>query len=233
MTLPKMRLGNRKQIAQILADEATFGTTLLALVVDQYGTEIISGPDAFHPMTLRLELESDFGVEIPVINGDKLSAAIDILMSDSFFQRAPVFIQYCNVLSNSHPDFGSFDPADVEEVAWGITEGMLIADPEEDDPFSDEVRGYIGKVVHDEGIKTPPDVLRIGDWNPDYSAMPSNDPAMFSAEFQVQSDESRELSNWLKKRLHHLITQLGALPLENGDTDKLLKRVAKSFETAE
>ena len=226
------RLGNRAKLATIIKDEATFATSLLAIVVDQYGTEVLSGGDALHPTTLRLELEGEFGVELPVINGDKLSAAIDILMADSFFQRVPTFVQYCNVLSDNHPDFGSFDPADVTEVAWGITEAMLIADPEEDDPFSEEVRGYVGKVVHDEGIKTPPDVLRIGNWNPDYSAMPTDDPTMFAAHFQSQADESQEITTWLQKRLMQLITQLSALPLEHGDMQKLQERVAQGLRSS-
>lgn len=220
--------GGQQHLAKLLADEEAFATTLLIVVIDRYGFDAINGPEQWHPKTLRMELEQDFNIELPVINGDKLNAAIDILTSDSFFRRMPVFVQYCNVLSGSHPDFGSFDPASVLEIGWGITEGMLIADPEEEEPFSEEIRGYIGKVVHDEGIKTPPDVLRIGEWNPDYSDMPLSDPAMFGAEFQAQSDESKEIKQWLGARLFALLKQLSELPLINGDASKLKKYIEEA-----
>lgn len=216
-------LTGRNLSRALLANEEVFATTLLALFLDQYGTEALE----WHPATMRMELEQDMATSMPVINGDKLSAAVDILTTDSFFRRVSVFINHCNVLNNSHPAFGGFDPADAEECAWGITEAMLLAHPEEDDPFSEEIRYYIGKVLHDEGIKTPPDVLQIGlhDEGADFSDMSIDEPAMFQAEFKVQQDESEALKTWLRNRLRAMIAELQTLELENGDTKNLLKNL--------
>lgn len=206
-----------------VADENSFATTLVTILIDQLGVEALE----WHPMSRRMELEDIFGVRMPVINGDKINAAADILLSDSFFKRVPVFVQYCNVLSNSHFSFGIFDPADAEECAWGITEGLLLASPEEEEPFSEEIRYYIGKVLDDEGIKTPPDVLQIGlsDKGADFSELDVDDPAVFQAEFKFQQDESDALKSWLRDRLRALVTELENLELENGSTTGLLSKL--------
>lgn len=229
--MPSEILGRGRQasLARVLAAENAFASSLLAIVVDQYGIEAISGPEAWHPETLRRELEQDFGVELPTINGDKLFAAIDILTSDRFFKQVTTFVTCCNVLSGSHPDFWSFDKAEVDEVAWGLTEGLLIAAPDEDEPFSDEVRYYVGKITRDEGIKTPPDVLKIGLWDEDFSGYPE-DPAGFSDAFKLQADESAEISQWLRQRLFALVDELQSLVLQHGDTSGLVERLARGLQ---
>lgn len=216
-------LNPAKALKVVLLNEGVFATTLLTMVLDRYGTDALD----WHPQTLRMELEEDIHVRMPPINGSKLNAAIDILTSDGFFKQVPKFVTYCNVLTGSHPSFESFDMADAIECAWGITEAMLIYPPDEDEPFSEEIRYYVGKVLHDEGIKTPPDVLKLGLWDDsaDYSDMSVDDPAMFAMEFQIQSDESKEIATILRDRLMSLFLELGSLPLENGNTEDLLKRI--------
>lgn len=225
-------LNPAKEVKVLLLNEGVFATTLLTLLLDRYGEDALS----WHPTTRRMELEQDFHAEMPTLNGDKLNAAVDILTSDGFFKQVPKFVQYCNVLTGSHPSFGEFDPADAIECAWGITEAMLIYPPDEDEPFSEEIRHYVGKVLHDEGIKTPPDVLKLGIWDKggaDFSDMSIQDPEMFAAEFQVQSDESKEIADILRSRLLALFKELQSLPLENGNTEELLRRIQQDSRTYE
>lgn len=207
----------------MLANEATFATSLLIILIDEYSTEAFQ----WHPTTRRLEIEETFGIAFPVINGDKLNAIIDIFTTDSFFRRVPVFVQYCNVLSGTHPGFAEFDPADAEECAWGLTEALLLTQPDEDDPFSEEVRYYIGKVLFDEGIKTPPDVLAIGLWDEgaDFGDMSTDEPAMFQAEFKAQEDESKEIEEWLRGRLGAMLKEIESIPLQNGSAKNLLSKL--------
>ncbi len=213
------------QLAKMtLLNEGTHATTLVAILLDRYGEQALG----WHPTTRRMELEQDFHIEFPTILSDKLNAGVDILTSDAFFKQPPKFIQYCNVLSGSHPGFGEFDPASAMECAWGITEAMLIYPPDEDEPFTDEIRYYIGKVLHDEGIKTPPDVLRLGQWEePDFAGMSIDDPEMFQMEFEVQSDESKEISQLLRLGLQTVFRELQTYPFQNGNSRDLLQRVQK------
>lgn len=215
-------ISNSKHVLQeVLSNEDTFATTLLVLLIDRFGLETLE----WHPETIHMELSDEFHIEIPVLNTDKLNAAIDIATSNSFYKQMHKFIQYCNVLSGSHFHFGVFDPADAMECAWGITEAMLIYPPEEDEPFSEEIRYYIGKVLHDEGIKTPPDVLRIGLWDAEYSDMSTTDPEMFQMEFEVQADEAKEITEILRSRLRRLLEEIEQLPLDNGDVHDLRKKL--------
>ena len=226
MTLSTLKQPNKKAKI-LLSSEATYATTLLVLALDRLGPEMLH----WHQMTRRLELEEEIGAEMPPINGDKLSAAVDILTSDAFFQRVPVFIQYCNILSGSRFVVGTFDPADADECAWGITEALLISPPEEDEPFSEEILWYIGKVLDEEGIKTPPDVLRIARRaSPaDFSEMSTQEPSMFQAEFKFQEDEAKEIEQMVRTKLIELLHELEQLPLKNGDTSNLTSRIAKGL----
>jgi hypothetical protein len=131
------------------------------------------------------------------------------------------------VLSGSHPAFAEFDPADAEECAWGITEALLLTQPDEDEPFSEEVRYYIGKVLFDEGIKTPPDVLAIGLWDEgaEFGDMSVDDPTMFQAEFKTQEDESKEIEQWLRNRLSAMLREIESIPLEGDGNKNLLSKL--------
>jgi hypothetical protein len=238
--------GTSARISMILASEATYATTLLAIAMDSLVDPEATDDDdderttlkkmlEWHPTTRRMELEQMFGVEIPAINGDKLNAAIDILTADSFFQRPSAFIQWCNVLSGTPLAVGMFDKADADECAWGIVEGLLIAQPEEDEPFAEEILWYIGHVLDEEGIKTPPDVLRIAkrEHKADFSGMSVSDPNMFQAEFKMQSDESHEIERVIKAKLIELLYELEQTPLKQGKTKDLRKRIGKGIQNVD
>ncbi len=138
----------------------SFATTLLALFIDTYGTE---GLD-WDPMTIQSEIEQDFGVKVERSVFDRLMAGIAILTTDSFYKSLPDFIALCNVLAGDSYDPAVFDPADSAEIAWGMSEGMLISPPEDDEenPFSEDIVNYIAQTLKSEGLLTPPDVLKVG-----------------------------------------------------------------------
>ena len=217
---------NRQQKhRELLADSDTFTTILLTIIVDHYGTEAFG----WAPETLMMELEDDLNVKIPKVNMDKIVVGIDLVTSDDFYTRPSRFVQICNVLAGSELT-NEFDPADTMECAWGMTEAMILAPPEGEDPFHEEIRYYIGSVLDNEGIREAPDLLRLGirgtvSGEADYSDMNLEDPTMFSAEYAVHSDRVQEIKEMLEHDLKRMFQQLGDLPLENGDTKDLLKRV--------
>ena len=211
-------------LRRTLTDQESYATTLMTLVLDQYGTEGLT----WAAETIRRELEEDFNVKVPSNNIDKVMAAISIVTSDDFYSRLPYFINICNVLSDDEFDPSVFDPADAAEIAWGITESLLLYPPDEAEPFSEEIRFYIGHVLSEEGIISPPDVLQIALRDlplDDPGNVSADDPEMYEAFFSLQQDKSDELNNMLKRQLGELMEQLESLSLVDGDTKDLLKRM--------
>ena len=223
---------NRKQVFKtLLSSPDTFATTLVTMFMDTYGREALQ----WDPETISLEINDDFQLKLPVENFDKLMIAIHLLTTDEFYQLLPEFISTCNILSGDTYDPRAWDPADSEEIAWGITEGMLLAPPEEEaEPFTKEIRAYIGEIIDAEGIINPPDVLRIalrggGDTLRDVPGEFSDDPVMFESIYKFEQGKTDEIVKVLKENVQQLVNQLGSLPLENGDAKAALDRIIKSI----
>jgi len=209
----------------------TFATVLLTLFLDRFGVEALE----WDPSTIALEIEEEFDVDLPRLNFDKLMVAIQILTTDRFHKSLPDFIEFCNVLCGDIYDPHTFDPADAEEVAWGITESMLIAPPDDEDnePFTDEIRAYIGMVLDQEGIMNAPDVLRIALRKAHVSQSVedfSDDPEMFSAIYDVEAAKTAEINQTIVTKTQILAAQLTALQLKNGNTQAVAKMLHDSVQ---
>jgi hypothetical protein len=195
---------------------------LLTMFIDRFGLEALS----WDPTTISMEIEDEFDVDLPQLALDKLMVSIQILTTDRFYKSLPDFISFCNVLSGDpyRPDM--WDPADAEEVAWGVTEALLIYPPEDDDPepFTDEIRAYIGAVLDSEGLVNPPDILRIalrqarvspaiGDF--------SDDPMMFNAVYDLEEGKRQDIEQSIRFQTKLLVAQLRALNLKNGSAEQV------------
>lgn len=211
----------------------TFASVLLTVFLDAFGTEALE----WDPGTIAMEIEDEFNVDLPQTSFDKLMAAIQILTTDRFYKSLPDFITFCNVLDGDEYRPDTFDPADAEEVAWGITEALLISPPDDNDPdpFSDEIRAYIGAVLDREGIINPPDILRIAlrvaRVSPSIQDF-SDDPAMFNAVYDLETGKTEDINRTIVLRTQLLAAQLGVLNLQNGNAkqvaETLLASVGKS-----
>ena len=220
----------QNRLAEVWTGDASFATTLLVMFIDAYGTEALE----WHPSTIRAEINDDFRIKLPQVNFDRLMAAIALLKNNTFYTSVPSFIQLCNILDGDTYDPRAWDPADSMEMAWGITEAMLISPPEEgdDEPFSPEIRGYIGAVLNEEGITNPPDVLQIALREPGGQNVPgefSDDPDMFAAISQMETDKTEAIQNGVRTRLQLLSRQLDSLPLREGDTKDVVQRMLRSL----
>lgn len=184
---------------------------------------------------IRLNIESDTGAKVSDESLARLAMAITIATSNVFFVSLPDFVDICNVLSGDILDPTVFDPADAEEIAWGITEALIISPPDEDDenPFSPEIIGYIQEVVKSEGMMNPPDILRLGIVDKslfdNVSNTWSDDPTMFSAITQFEQDRTEDINTTLRERLMELVSQLESLNIEHfsaSTTKKLLSALS-------
>lgn len=202
----------------------TFGSVLLTLFLDRFGTEALE----WDPATVAMEIEEEFDVDLPQLTLDRLMVAIQILTTDRFFKNLPDFITFCNVLDGDIYNPDTFDPADAEEVAWGITEALLISPPDDEDPepFTDEIRAYIGATLDREGIINAPDILRIAlraaRVSPNMEEF-SDDPMMFNAIYDVEAGKTEDINESIRLKTRLLVAQLSALQLTNGNTDTVIK----------
>jgi hypothetical protein len=208
----------------------TFGIVLLTVFLDRFGTEALD----WDPATVTLEIEEEFDVDLPQAVFDKLMVAINILTTDSFYRSLPDFVVFCNVLSGDTYRPDTFDPADSAEIAWGLTEGLLISPPEPDngEPFSDEIRGYIGAVLDQEGVINAPDVLQIALRKAnvaDSANQFSDDPEMFNAIYDVEAGKTDEINKIIQQKAIMLVEQLHAIKLVNGTTEHVTKALSESL----
>jgi len=188
--------------------------------------------------TLQHEVSQEFNVEPLVNNIHKVMACVELLTSDAFYRNTRSFINICNVLAGDQFDPSTFDPATCSEMAWGLTEAGLLRDfPEEygEEPFSDEIRAYIGYMLDYEGIHHVPDVLQIGTRvsTGDPLNIWADDPELYSAAFGVQTERSEAIKQLLIDNLVLLLQQLRDLPLRHGSTEDLTTKILQNLQQKE
>lgn len=232
--MPVATSQGKRRYKDVWEGNATFATSLLLLTVDVYGTEAFE----WDFKTLKMEIEEDFNVNVPQANFDRLMVAINLLKTDDFFKSLPDFIAWCNVLDGDRYDPRIFDPADAEEIAWGITEALIIEPPDEDEPFTDEIRSYMGAVLDQEGIINPPDILRLAlRDNPDLFATVkgefSDDPELFGAIYEFEDSKTAAINQYVKEKLAMLSVQIDQLPLRNGDAAGVVQQVIQQLGRVE
>ncbi len=219
-----------QHLRNLLHTEDAFATTMVALLIDDFGTEALT----WTPKTIIMELETIHGVVPKQGNIDRLMAAVYLLTSNSFYISLPDFNDICNILSGDLATPGMFQPADAAACAWGITEAMLLAPPDdEDEAFTEEIAAYVGEALSREGIINPPDVLRIAHYDKELQskihAEYSDDPIMFSAIYKSEQSKTDEINDYIKKRLQALVLQLDELPLKNGSTKQVVQLMLNSL----
>ena len=230
--MPTTQDKQRKTAA--FTEPGSFATTMVMLLVDTYGTECFE----WAPDTLKMEIEDDFQLKIPPANFDRLLTGINLILSDDFYKSLPDFINYCNILSGDTYDPRTWDPADAAECAWGITEGLLLSPPDDDDenPFDVEIVSYIGEVLNQEGIITPPDVLKIAARSQDPASFVagnfSDDPTMFNVVYDLETSKTDEINQAVRGSLQALATQLELVPLRSGSAQDAVMQMMQSLGRA-
>lgn len=201
-------------IAQALRDPATYTTALLAILLEQYGTESLT----WTPQTLRQEFWDDFGVDLPDQNRDQLIVGINLLTSDDFYQRLPYFVQACNVLAGSELS-DTFDKADAQECAWGVTEAALLVPPDNArEPFAPAIQQYLRHVLEEAGLRRlPPAFAEL--LGPGAQPRPAHvdDPDASRDQHQIEAERTAELHQLLQHNLSKLLEQLAHLSPEFKD----------------
>jgi len=201
----------------VLENKESFGTALMAVLIDQYSTDFFD----WDPKALYMQIMDDFHVDTPDINKDKIGAMLVSLTTNQFFQNSDMFASICKALSSSGVDFGVFSPATPEEMSWGVTEVLLNNPPDPErgnDSFSDEVAAFVGMMLTQQGVLNPPNTLQFAIYptnNPveDIELMFADDPVMFEAAMKNQLIAKQEVEQNTKETLSMLKRQLSLLPI--------------------
>ena len=107
-------------------------------------------------------------------------------------------------------------------------------DPE-DTEFSEEIRGYIGQVLNEQGIVKPFDVLRLaldGDQSAHVDTTFADDPEMYSAVYHSQQSKTDGLRSVYLENVQALAQQLSILPLRHGSTEKVVSQLQSLVSNA-
>jgi hypothetical protein len=213
-------------VAQALRDPDTYTTALLAILLEQYGTESLT----WTPQTIFQELWDDFGVDLPDQNRDQLVVGINLLTSDDFYQRLPYFIQACNVLAGSELS-DAFDKADAQECAWGITEASLLVPPDNArEPFAPAIQQYLRHVLEEAGLRRlPPTFAELVGPGAQPRQVHVDDPDAARDQRQIEAERTAELHQLIQHNLSKLLEQLSRLSPEFKDR---VTRLAAGFRRA-
>lgn len=209
-----------------------FGTALVVAVIDDYGVEALD----WELDTLAIELQSKYG-DIPDQAFNRLGAAMTLLTSNSFFTSLDAFNTICSTLAFQVPVIDQFIPSSLEEVVWGLTEARLLLGEEEPEvPFVRSIRIYVGKLLEEEGILSPPEILnfaqmtKLGD--PDLQII-SDMPDITEMFEASQSETKKSLDGYMLQRAVELMRQIGELSLENSDLSTFHEKVSTLLEAQE
>jgi hypothetical protein len=192
--------------------------------------------DLWSPECYRMEFMDELQVEVPMENLDRIMAAVSVTTTQDFFTRLPRFIQLCNIFAGDDFDPRVFNPADSLEIAWGVAEAYLLAEPEEEEPFSEEIVAYMATILKMEGIMRPPMILRF--LEDDLQVLNdteifSGDADLFQVAYQEQVAKRDDLNNMVTQNWHELFQQIKALDLQNGDASKIVQRMLKGMSVNE
>lgn len=216
-------------IRKLLVDPEAFATSLLVVVLDHYGTEVLQ----WAPQTIRLELEEDFQISALPLNFDKLMAAITIVTTDFYYRDLYRFIVLTNALVGSGFTFHEFDKADVHECAWAITEAWLLNPPSNPQPFCDAIRHYLSILLLDEGYMTPPGMLKMainGDRSAGVSMNHGDDHQLMGQIGLAQQEKTQAVNDMVEQNLQELLSQMQNLPLTSGNSKNVAQALVNELK---
>lgn len=202
-----------------LENKDSFATTLMAVLLDMYGTQIFD----WEPSALAMQINDDFHMQLPEVNSDKIWAMIVAMTTNQFFTNPEIYLNTCKAFAHAEADFAMFRPVTPEEMAWGVTEVLLNNPPDKDlgnDSFSDEVSGITGMLLYQQGVLKAPKMLSFATYpttNPveDIQTMFADDEPMFAAAMQNQKEQADGVDAHVKELMQVLKEQLHSLPLHD------------------
>jgi len=217
-------MSRKETIKKFLQSDDTYSTVIATIMIDNYGPEWLN----WEQETINMELEDDFGIKSEGYLRDKMQAVSLLLTTNQFYMDFQSFVIICNVFSGTPATWSTFDPATVDECAWGVIEAAFLDAPEKgkfSDQFSEEPKIYVGERLDAEGWGRTPPILSFAIRRKDVEEAAvstfSDDPVMFNAFWDKNEQEIKELDAMVRERMSELYRQLQQVPLLNGSLQQL------------
>jgi len=195
--------------AALIVSEEVFPSTLIAILIDKLGPDFLNSEEGpWAPETIRAEIESHFDVNIPDDNFGKLMAAIAVLTTDNFFRSLPSFLFTIHGLLGDGTDWAYGEPIDLENLAWAMTEAILLSPPQEEDIFDSQIVAYCKTLVQREGLLAPPSILTFAREEEAYGDITPYDESVM----MEQADRTNAINDYIDEQLQALLLQIEAVP---------------------
>lgn len=193
-------------------------TVLLAIAFDVLTPACLD----WEPETVREQLEAALDIKISQREMDRFLALRAALTSNMAYRDVMVFHHTMNALNGSRIVFSTWDPVDLDELAWGLSELMLNDKPESADEwrnrFSDDVRRYIGVLAGDGRYASgalPAIVKSAADFGPAARGSDefADDPLLYGTAHENSVIAAQEADDYARARLRATLEALQTLPL--------------------
>lgn len=207
-----------RTISDLFSDPRLFTTTVVAIMIDRFGADCVNWEQETLEMEVR-GLSANFDKDLM----DKLSAGFVILSEDSPHQDTMIFNNVTQVLNFDDIDPEAFIPATLEDILWGCSEMRLLEGAEEYDSigFSPDIKSYVGTLLVQHGLTTPPSVLSFADISEkDLTSRDDGlgaDSLMFEAYWDEQRSTKEDMEKFVIGRTNDLLFQLSTVPFKNSD----------------
>lgn len=209
------------QVKRFLEDPRTPASCLLILCLDEWGTNFLQ----WEPDTFLIQAQQSWGAQLPTANRDKIWALVTHLTTNLFYVNLQAFVNICNALNGHGASFEQFEPAEVDELAWGIVEAQLVDPPQKGGVFCPDIKAYLGARLKYEGFQRVPKPLkglvRLPDRQEETNQVLGGDAIDFKAYWDMQSQRVDAVEAYVRDRLQVLFSTLGALPLVHADQKSL------------
>ena len=207
-------------VSEALAAPDLFATAAMAIMMDNFGAEFLNWEQETVEMEVR-GLCSNPDEDL----FDKIAAATTVLTTNTPHLDTLTFNNVVQVFNfdTIHPQ--SFIPADLEDILWGCSEMRLLEGPEDfvSTGFSGEIKEFVGQLLIQHGITTPPSVLEFATISEDMITSRDDtlgtDSIMFSSYWDAQRANVKDMEDFVMRRTNDLMNQIIRLPLRDMDSD--------------
>lgn len=207
-----------RSVADALQDPSLFVSSVMVLLIDNFGTEVIH----WEPESVETELYDVFKVNVTPALSDKINAGSALLASDLYHKSLEGFTAVNRALNLKPVSSEVFNDLTIDDLMWGCTEARMLEGPETFDAsgFSHPIAGYAAQLLSAEGITKPPKILSFAEYPPEEldqrGIALAADPAAAQAYWARQADQNAELERRAAELLKELTEEIASLPLKHG-----------------
>lgn len=214
-----------RQIPGLLRSKAAFGSTLAVLLRDMCDTpEEAMECLQWHPDVWQHMFQSLYGVKLPEYNLSKLQAVALAVTTNFFYTRPFYFCIISNALSGQPMDWQTYEPPEIDEMAWAITEVAILNPPDNEDNWDEQILSYIGARLDEENFIETPQSLQMAVRNvqrEDVSHEPAEGLDLATTDtvggehlLGQRVDQIKAVDDFVQDRFFELESQLKSLPLK-------------------